>query len=294
MYKIFLLLIITLFCSCTPNETEELDRKMAVRLVFSKTDGFNNRLDSLVVTRLGTWPDSTNLNNIGLAGLEIDVTNATNGNSYNLEFNQTAKGVYKTDNNFRFNAGTNFRVKFTDMQGNFDQMMASYYVSDSFYKLRATYWLNRERKELSLSSQNTIYYYRSVADSSRDYIYLLKDNGFIDSVKMEAIINPVPQQYWLEDTTAVVWNNYPAYVRKYKQKSRYGKLKNTIYAHPNDYCMGLFNTSFYHSGANYLTVYFNGFKSFDFINGFGSGKLLYNTSATYPLYIVNYADKAIN
>lgn len=294
MYKIFLLFIITLLCSCTPNETEELDRKMAVRLVFSKIDGFYNRLDSIVVTRLATWPDSTNLNNIGLDGIEIDVTNTTNGNSYNLEFDQTAKGVYKIVNNFWFDAKVNFRVKFTDPQGNYDQMIASYYVSDNFYKLRTGYKINSSWQELSSNSQNTIYYYRSVADSSRYYIYLIKENGFIDSVKMESTINPVPQEYWLEDTTTVVWNNYPPYIRKYKQKKRYGKLKNIVYDHPNDSYIELRNSSFYHSGANYLTVYYNGFKSFDFINGFGSGKLLYNNSETYPLYIYNYADKATN
>lgn len=294
MYKIFLLLIITLLCSCTSTETEELDRKMAVRLVFSKTDGFYNRLDSIVVTRLATWPDSTNLNNIGLDGIEIDVTNTTNGNSYNLEFDQTAKGVYKTDNNFRFDAKVNFRVKFTDPQGNYDPMIASYYVSDNVYKLSAGYKINGTWQELSTSSQNIIHYYRSVADSSREYIKLIKQNGAIDSLKMEAATNPIPQQYWLEDTTAVVWNNYPAYIRKYKQKNRYGKFKSFAYGHSYVSYIELWNSSFYHSGANYLTVYFNGFKSFDFINGFGSGKMLYSTSSIYPLYIYNYADKATN
>jgi len=296
MQRVLFIIIAALLYSCTTTEPDEIERKMAVRLVFSKINDFYSRLDSIVITRLATWPDSTNLNNIGIDGIDIKLTTIDGNSSFNAKFKQTARGVYKLDEaGMRniFYAKSNFQAIFTDIQNRFDESKAIYQWSQRNEFVDAQKFETGIREWSNFNNELTyLNYYRT-----NDYfIRFFKYQGSIDSIKIRSFENPVPQEHWLEDTTSAVWNTYHPYVVGKKIKSYYAKSARTLICKQAnnqswEECFFMYNCDFYHSGDSEIKVFFSGHSKFNIQGGYGYGKITYSSDNNFYINIYNAAQK---
>lgn len=217
----FIIMMISIFISCESSTESSLDDKMLLHLYASA----DSTIDSLYLSRYGKIEESITQKNLGISNAEVILIeyNKTVADTFGLltEY-PNRKGVYFLPDSLNFTGfktGLKYRiaVKHTDY-------LPIYAETTCPEALNITAVYNSQTgKEMNVEVIDTLYYERG--KSPLDFQFI--ECQYLEMKDQLASFRLIPEErdenFWLEDTTSSVWDEYPESILFFKDKKKYGE-----------------------------------------------------------------------